>query len=305
MAAVSWVKRSGGLANKFDPVRIEYSEKDGIAYFAEAYNIDFDITGAFSRRLGFTAVAGVTGNCHSFFNAEQYCIFVHNTALKLLAEDNTVTGIRSGLTSGKIMSYCLNGGAVYYMNGAESGVVINGVSYAYIKPDNTRYPDSTREYSDPPIGSHIRYFAGRMYIADGNVLWYSEPYGPNLFRRAANYIPFAGKIVMVAPVLSGIFVSTVSRIYFLSGKTPKEFTHSVVSQYPAIEGTDVEVDGIAINAGKISALPMQMFTTTQGICVGTAEGQLVNLTYNVLEYPKCTRGCAVFTGKKYIVSLEA
>jgi hypothetical protein len=304
MATVPWIKHSQGLANKIDPARIQYSPKEGVLHYAEAYNVDFDITGAVSRRLGFIET-GVTADTHSFFDAGEYCIIVSGTSLFLLAGDNSTKGIRSGLTPGKYMSYCQVGSNVIYMNGSESGIVRDGASWTYVKAVDSRYPDATREYSDPPIGTIVRFFSGRTYIADGNTLWYSEPYSINLFRRAANYVSFPGKIVMVAPVMGGLFVSTVSKIYFLSGRDPKKFELITVSHYPAIEGTDVEADGIALNAGKVSPLPVQIFTTTQGICVGTSEGQMVNLTYDILEYPKSLRGCAVYTGKKYIVSLEA
>jgi len=52
-------------------------------------------------------------------------------------------------------------------------------------------------------------------------------------------------------------------------------------------------------------MPMQMFTTANGICVGLADGRLMNLTFETLDYPKAVRGSAVYTGSKYIVSLEA
>jgi hypothetical protein len=304
MATVPWIKQSQGLANKIDPARIQYSPKTGVIHYAEAYNVDFDVTGAVSRRKGFTATS-VTTEAHSFFDAGEYCLFVTGSNLAVLGMDFTVRNIRIVMIPGKYVSYCQVGNMVLYMNGVQSGIVKDGVSYAYEKPVDTRYPDSTREYSNPPVGSIIRMFSSRVYIADGSTLWYSEPFAPNLFRRAANYIPFPAKITMVAPVMGGIFVSTIRKIYFLAGKDAKQFSQLVVAHYPVIEGTDVEVDGIALNAGKISPLPVQMFTTPNGICVGTSEGQLINLNFDTLEYPKALRGCAVYTGKKYIVSLEA
>jgi hypothetical protein len=304
MATVPWIKQSQGLANKIDPARIQYSPKLGISNFAEAYNVDFDITGAVSRRKGFTATT-ITTASHSFFDAGEYCLFVTENNLCTLGMDYSTNVIRITLTPGKYMSYCQLANMVLYMNGVQSGVVKEGVSYTYEMPSDPRYPDKTREYSNPPIGSIIRSFSGRVYIADGSTLWYSEPFAPSLFRKATNYIPFPARIVMVAPVLDGIFISTTRKIYFLAGKDAKKFEQIIVAHYPVIEGTDVEVDGIALNAGKISPLPLQMFTTTNGICAGAAGGKLENLTYEVLDYPKALRGCAVYTGKKYIVCLEA
>ena len=304
MATAVWVKQSGGLANKIDPARIQYNPKVGVLHLAEAYNVTFDITGAISRRLGFATTA-ITTESHSFFDAGEYCLFVTGSNLCILGMDYAATAIKINMAVGKYVSYCQVGNTVLYMNGVQSGMVKGGASYAYEKMADTRYPDATRDYSNPPIGSIIRIFSGRVYVADGSTLWYSDPFAPNLFRRAANYIPFPSRIVMVAPTLGGIFVSTDRKIYFLAGKDAKQFSQITVAHYPAIEGTDVEVDGIALNAGKISPLPVQMFTTVNGICAGTADGKLENLTFDTLEYPKPIRGCAVYTGSKYIVSLEA
>jgi hypothetical protein len=201
------------------------------------------------------------------------------------------------------MSFCQVGDAVVYMNGAQSGVVRNGINSTYVKPPKTYYPDATREYNDPPVGHIVRQYAGRMWIAKGNVIYFSEPFGPNLYRLSVNYVPLPSKVLMIAPVLGGMFVSTASKIYFMRGSDPVQMQPEIVAHYPVIEGTDCEVDGIAVGGGQLSPLPMQMFTTTNGVCVGTSDGQLHNLTYSTLEYPPANRGSAVFTGSKYITCL--
>jgi hypothetical protein len=303
MATLLWISSPHGLANKFDPARIQYSPKEGVLHLAEAYNVDIDITGVISRRLGFIDTDIVT-EVHSFFYNGGECLAVVNSALCIVGTDLVATPIRN-LTPGRYMSYVQVGDSIIYMNGAEAGVVKGGQSWVYEMPTDPRYPDQTRSYNDPPVGTIVRYYAGRVYIADGTTIWYSEPFAPNLFRRASNFVAFGGKIVMIAPVTGGLFVSTSSKIYFLEGRDPKQFIQTTVAVFPAIEGTDVEVDGIAINSGKISPLPVQMFTTTKGICVGTADGRLINLTFDTLTYPLSRRGCAMYTGEKYIVSLEA
>ena len=301
MAQVVWFKQSQGLATKSDPSRIHYDPKMGVLHLSEAYNVDFDFTGAVFRRKGFVASA-ITGDCHSFFWGGGECIFYKNNALYKLAEDMTAVQVVSGIADNPL-SYCQVGDTVVYMNNYQKGIIKNGTNYAYTKPPSTYYPDQTREYNDPPLGSIVKQFAGRIWIAWKNTLWYSEPFGPNLFRLSVNYINFPSNITVIAPVRSGLFVSTTTKIYFMAGTNPKEMVQTIAAHYSAIKGTDVEVDGIAVAGGKLSPLPMQMFTTTNGICVGTADGQLINLTYETLEYPSALRGSAVFTGDKYIVSL--
>lgn len=301
MARVIWFKKSQGLATKFDPVRIEYTEKLGVKHLAEAYNVDFDFTGAISRRKGFVA-SGVTGVSHSFFCNGGDCLFVQDNALYELGSDMSAKWIRGGMTSD--VSYCQVGDAIVYMDGQRKGIVSGGSNFTYIMPPSPRTPDQTRVYNDPPIGSIVRSFAGRVWVVVGKVLFYSEPFSPNIFRLSTNYITLPAEITIVAPVQGGLFVSTTAKVYFFAGTNPKEFVQSTVAHYPGIKGTDVTVDGIAVDAGQITPLPAQMFTTTEGICIGTADGRLVNLTYGVLEYPGAIKGSAVYTGDRYIVSLD-
>jgi hypothetical protein len=301
MARAVWFRQSQGLATKIDPSRIQYDQKTGVLHLSEAFNIDFDFTGAIFRRKGYEL--NTSGNFHSLFWGGGDCVVVKNDVLSLLAEDLSTTQIRSGLAPNRL-SYCQMGDSIVYMNGFQSAVVKNGINYDYTMPPETHYPDQTRVYNNPPVGHIVRSYAGRIWIAVNNTLIYSEPFGPNLFRLSVNYIPFPARITMIAPVRNGLVVSTTSKIYFMLGSNPKDMTQTVLAHYPVIEGTDAEVDGITIAAGKISPLPMQMFTTTNGICVVTTEGELHNLTYQTLEYPRSNTGCAVYTGDKYIVSLD-
>lgn len=301
MATIPWFKQTVGLNDKIDPGRLVYTEKDGVLELAEAYNVDIGESGDISRRLGYTTTA-VTASSHSLFCDGGVCLFVTGGALCVLAEDMSYTPIRN-VTTGVRMSYCQMGDVTYYMNGSERGVVKNGSSWSWDKPSTVRYPDSTRVYIDPPTGSIVKSYAGRVWIAKGNVLWYSEPFLYNTFNAARGYIAFPGKIVMVAPVIDGIYVSTEAMTYFIQGADPNKMQLVKVSNYGAIIGTDVTVDGIAVNNGKYSSLLMPMWTTNQGICLGLQGGQVANLTYDRLTYPRVTEGGAVYTGKRYIVTL--
>ena len=303
MATTVWVKSPNGLANKYDPAGVKFDPNSGVAFLSEAYNVDLDIRGRVSRRLGFEST-DITSSCHSLFFGGTECVGVIGSSLSAIGEDLTARALRT-VSANNLMSYAQVGDSILYMNGAQKGVVKEGASWDYEMPDNIRYPDTDRVFIDPPIGHIVRVHSGRVYIAVGNALWYSEPFAPNLFRQGTNWVMFPGKITMIAPVIGGLFVSTANKIYFLLGNNPKEFTQQVVAHYPAIEGTDVEVDGIAVLAGELSHMPMQMFTTANGICVGLADGRLMNLTFETLDYPKAVRGSAVYTGSKYIVSLEA
>lgn len=297
-----WLKSSNGLNDKVDPVRVRYDPNTGVTDLTEAVNVSHDYTGAISRRLGYTAT-DITSECHSLFCEGGECLFVTGDALSVLSSDFRYTPIRN-VTVRAPMSYAQVGDRIYYVNGHEKGFVRNSASYDWVKADDPRYPDTTRKYIDPPVGTIVRLFNARIYIAQGNVVWYSEPFGYNLFDPTRNYIVLSGRVTMIRPVKQGLFISTESRTYFYRGLTPDEFSIETVALYPAIEGTDAEVDGSSIKNGELGIGVFGIWTSTQGVCIGSSSGDLVNLTHPRLEYPSALRGAGFCTEDKYLFTLE-
>lgn len=297
-----WLRSSRGLNNKVDPVRVAYDPSVGVTDLTEAVNIVHDYTGAISRRLGYTAT-DITSECHSLFCEGGECLFVTGNALCVLANDFRYTPIRN-VTVGANVSYAQVGEKIYYVNGHEKGFVMNSLSYDWAKAPDPRYPDATRTHIDPPIGTIVRLFNARIYIAQGNVVWHSEPFGYNLFDPARGYFVTPGRVTMIRPVKQGLFVSTESRTYFYRGVVPEEFIVETAALYPVIEGTDAEADGSNILNGELGLGVLGIWTTPQGICIGLPSGEVVNLTLNKLDYPNALRGAGLCTDEKYIFTLE-
>lgn len=302
MPKVLWFKESYGLSIKHDASRLPYDEQRGVLELSESLNVNHDYTGALSRRLGYSAT-DIEQACHSLFWEGGECLFVTGDALCILAKDLTYKAIRV-VTPGARVSYAQIGDATVYVNGTQKGVVKNGASYEWTKPDNVQAKDNTRVWSDPPLGEIVRLFAARAWVVSGNVIWYSEPFNYNLFQMGRNFIPFPNKITMLRPLLRGVYVSTTNMTYFLRGTNPKEMSLETVANYPAIAHTDLLVDGVSVNMGQFDKQICAMWTSVEGICLGTGNGEMINLTFDKIEYPKAIEGCALYTGDRYIVNLE-
>ena len=97
-----------GLNNKIDPLRHRYSTETGIGELAEAVNCDIDDSGMISRRSGQTEISAGTfltaycnkGDCFVVMDRDD------DSAIYQLGVDySTLTGIRSGLTKGAMVSF--------------------------------------------------------------------------------------------------------------------------------------------------------------------------------------------------------
>lgn len=99
-----------------------------------------------------------------------------------------------------------------------------------------------------PAGQIVRYGNARMWSAQDNVVWYSEPQYYGQCRLAQNYIVFNERIdVMEYPNEgegSGLFVVAGKRTYFIAGQNPKDAQLRIVHPFGGVPGTGASVPGV-------------------------------------------------------------
>jgi hypothetical protein len=294
---------STGLNNKIDPARLKYDSKKGVQELAAAYNVDVDDTGRVSRRKGFTE--RLSASAHSLFCDGGECLFVIGDALCLLESDYTYTALRN-ITPGVPMNYCQVEDIIYYCNGYERGKVYQGTSYGWNKGTYVG-PDTTRELSDPPIGTDLDFHASRMFVVQSNVAWYSEPFDISAFDLTRNYLPFEDSLVMFRSVETGIYASTDKHVYYLSGKgVPKEYEKVTVSDYPAIKGSEVKFTGsfTVLRSGKFNISTRAgtkhlIWLSNEGVFLGTPAGAVYNLTEDKIDLPDALTGAGLVYKDKF------
>jgi hypothetical protein len=309
MKNVNFLKGSLGLNNVADSVRIGHNEDTGIVDLAEAYNIDIDNSGRISRCEGFTATSR-TENIHSLWAEKEYCLYMSGDSLYRLKSDYSRVGLRSYMTPGAVVDYAYVDGIVYYVNGFEHGYVNGDVTYAWQKGEYIG-PTTFKQYSNPPYGHLICYYNGRMFVAQDNVLWYSEPYAFGAFDLARNYFQFSTRIKMVKAVEDGLFISDSQRVYFYRFDEPTDFKQTVMYDYPVIEGSAALGDAVSLQLpstvisefSKVDG-PVLVCATEKGICIGASSGIFKSLTLDKVTYPTANRAAAVIDGTAYTCLLQ-
>lgn len=161
----------------------------------------------------------------------------------------------------------------------------NGETTATFYGDTSNVPLRSGFAEPAPPGHLICYYKGIMYVADGNVIWYSDPYQPERFQMARNYIQMSNRITMMMPVQDGIFVSD-GEVKFLRGSSPKDFNVILCAEYDAIEGTAQHFDAKYMESVGKGVI----FATPRGICVGLPGGSFRNLTEDGVAFPHGFRG---------------
>jgi len=126
-----------------------------------------------------------------------------------------------------------------------------------------------------------------MLVSKENVLWWSEPYNFGLFDMAVSFVQFYTKIVMLAKVNGGLFLSTEKNTYFLAGRDPGQWQAQKVAGYPAIEWTNTIAEASDIGA----ELPGQyaVWVSREGVILGAPDGNIVNLNKRKIIYPETVK----------------
>lgn len=261
------LKSISGLNNVNDPSRISAGE------LTKAINVDIDDRGTVMRRGGYTKI--MSGNYHSIFIHNQTIFAVKIDSFVMIDARSYVENILlSGLSVGSRMSYAVANDRVYYTNGVIIGYVDNGVRYD-IPATDIQYKQKI------PPGQIIRFYKGRLYVASGQTLFYSDAMALDRYTISPdgqNFKQFDGVITMLAPVVDGIYISDGVSTFFMAGVSPEDTIITLVDSAAALKNTSVSVLRGNIRNGEPIQKPIAMWMSTKGVCLGADSGFMLNLT---------------------------
>jgi hypothetical protein len=140
---------------------------------------------------------------------------------------------------------------------------------------------STQHLAPMPVGQLIEYYNGRMYVASGNILYYSEPLRYGYYHTAHGFLMFEDRITLLRAADNGLFISA-DQTYFMEGTPEKDkLSRTVVLPYRAIEGASCVVP----NTKDV------MWLSERGMVVGGADGKVTNVTENRIAMGEMNSAC--------------
>ena len=166
---------------------------------------------------------------------------------------------------------------------------------------------STTQFLAPFRGGRfVRWHNGRLYVANGDTLSYSDAFRPHLTRTDTNFVQFSGDISFVEPVAGGIFVGDDRGVWFLDGGDPTKFSQRRVSTCRAVPGTSLIIPNEHFDPKVVNTtLPVAVWLCTSGYAVGTADGNVIEVNADVIRVPLATSGSSVFAirnGRKQVLT---
>lgn len=194
----------------------------------------------------------------------------------------------AGVLYARIYTSTSNGSTLYYhgMSSPSSSYLIDDV-YGVVDPLRFFNIDKA------PLGHIIKYYRGRVYIASGNILWYSEPFQYEQFRLDSNYFEFPEEIREVMPVEDGIWIGS-DRLYYLSGEEPDKFKRTVKEHIKIVAGTSTRISGSYIHMDNTPIGYKWLVTSNIGIWVLFNQGLCINLTAENVALDQADKGASLF-----------
>ena len=308
MAEIPLLLGSTGMNNKVDPTDLSYDPKTGLIEMAYAVNIDIERPFRVMSRRGYTRRITIA-NAHSFFyEGGDFGLFAAGSYLYYIL-DGYSYGSLASLTSGFPVHYCKVGDDVFYSNGVEKGVITKdrtattwGMVLGYDSPPD--YTTTSRAFSLPPNGTLMAHHGGRLFLAVGDAVFFSEPFWYGYFDLESNYVQLNGGITMLGSVVDGLYISDSEHAYWCKAvgdgmykpqKLPDGFG-------PVITGTMCRCDGKLVNDDYYG--DGLIWVSKDRVCWGGPGGFYMDLSYDKFRFPDAKTGAAMLYDKKYIFVLN-
>lgn len=293
-----------GLDPESLPGRPGLDPETGCYRLAEARNVVIDRDGTARLRPGFRRLSGQ--GMHSLFPCGDGALGVAGDRLRLIGRDGSHVALRRGLTPDAPMAYARQGGRVFYANGREKGLVVDGRHEEW---GGRAFPGPVvgRSYEAPPAGHLLESHGGRIFIARGGMVLFTE--GAGLFHfvdPALNWLPpMSGRVRLLRSTGDGLYLGDDQGVLFAEGRRPDAFVYRQASPLAPIEGAALVLDPARhpLAAGREISGPSVLWADARGLVLGQPGGRVVRVAE--FPVPPAARGAAAVHGRSLAVLFTA
>lgn len=288
-----------GIRNTVAPERL------GVRDLEVARNVDVDDAGQVRRRRGFEQVlAGDFHSLHTTPDGRSFCV-----------RDNQLTFIRPDLSTQTLafvgaspLAYLSIGETVYFTSAAVSGKIAPDLTILpwgqeggdglwlspVARPTETLGAVAGQLLRAPPLAEWMTLHNGRIYLAEGAVLWATEMHLFDYVDATRTFFQYEAPITGLQACGEGFYVGTTEAVYFCSGPL-RELRRQLVVNAPCVPGSMINVASDHVRAAGDPALQYRdaiLFTTPDGVIAGFEGGFCRNLTKDRVMLPPAQRSAA-------------
>lgn len=156
-------------------------------------------------------------------------------------------------------------------------------------------PLNTQWFDAPPPGQDLTSLSGRIFIASGAFIYATTALGYD-YVDMRDFLSIDNTTIrFVIGVTGGLYIGTEQEVYFARGVKFDEMELIPVVKGYGVAGSAVLADGFAITGDERDiGAEFALFSTELGICMGTPDGTVTNLTLDRYQTTMARSGAAVF-----------
>ena len=283
-----------GISNAKDRTRIPNN------YLRRAMNVDVDVENMIHMRRGRKMFIPFGATSLWANGDETYCFFVGiDGNLYMMNPDMSYTNILSGVGMSEMEFIDVNG-IIYFTNNNIVGYIQNGVPHAFPAIDKSVLANTFKETMVG--GTCLEYWNSRLYVAQDDIIFFSDAGKPMVRDSRHNFIQEIGKITMIKSVVDGLYVSAGQHVFFykarasrwageLKGEVP-QFQRIPIIDVPAYKGMAIKIEGEKISP-KVEGVVV-IWPGDEGVFMGMPGGNFERLTGRNLFLGGVARGRGVF-----------
>jgi hypothetical protein len=229
----------------------------------DAVNVDLKISGVPETRPNWEKV--FDGTCHSLFEYDGRAFGVVDDVVGELSE----LGFQGSFAvDGPVDWTVLNDAPVFV---TPQGVfTLSGARFTAQSDEQ----DVDESLIDLPGGHLIEYWNGRLVVARGSAILFSEPLRYGAHNPFKGYILLESRPQWMAALEGGVYVGLKNRVVFLSGRTPYDFEVKTVAARSA-PGMAVVVSSSLLGDDRVQSPRVVVFFTEKGFTIGTPDGMVI------------------------------
>jgi hypothetical protein len=169
-------------------------------------------------------------------------------------------------------------------------------------------PPETLRVSPPVPGQRMAHHKGRLWVASGSVVWFTDTKSPHWLRPDQGYYQFESAVRMLGSAEDGVYVGLYDRVYYLQGTDPYDMTQRSVSDVGAAAGDAVDIPYSLFAGDGPSARQVAWWDVEGFLVLGKPGGVVVRPTQSVYSAGSVGRGAMAYrtnAGLQQLVSVLA
>lgn len=154
-----------------------------------------------------------------------------------------------------------------------------------------------------PCGDYVRYWRGRLLVARGRTLYFSEPLRYGMYDTSGGRVTFESQINFIEAVEGGVYVGLKNNgVRFLAGETPSKWEQKVADVIPAQANSSALVPTARMKL-ELQFRPnwVAVWFTHKGFALGLPNGNVMYPQADLLSGLPLGNGSLHFDGDRLIV----